>query len=99
LTNGLGEKMLNNLKASKDAHEFLKMSYCFANHLGLTEGGCKLPIQRLKSQGFDSGIALFGETLFTLVSSDQIEEAKECLQSFSGNLLICNIDNVGARML
>ena len=99
LTNGLGEKMLNNLKASKDAHEFLKMSYCFANHLGLTEGGCKLPIQRLKSQGFDSGIALFGETLFTLVSSDQIEEAKECLQSFRGNLLICNIDNVGARML
>ena len=99
LTNGLGEKMLNNLKASKDAHEFLKMSYCFANHLGLTEGGCKLPIQRLKSQGFDSGIALFGETLFTLVSSDQIEEAKECLQNFSGNLLICNIDNVGARML
>ncbi len=99
LTNGLGEKMLNNLKASKDAHEFLKMSYCFANHLGLTEGRCKLPIQKLKSQGFDSGIALFGETLFTLVSSDQIEEAKECLQNFRGNLLICNIDNVGARML
>jgi pantoate kinase len=99
LTNGLGEKMLNNLKASKDAHEFLKMSYCFANHLGLTEGECKLPIQRLKSQGFDSGIALFGETLFTLVSSDQIEEVKGCLQSFRGNLLICNIDNVGARML
>jgi pantoate kinase len=99
LTNGLGEKMLKNLKGSKDAHNFLKMSYCFANHLGLTEGRCKLPIQRLKSQGFDSGIALFGETLFTLVPSDQIEEAKECLESFRGNLLICNIDNVGARML
>jgi pantoate kinase len=99
LTNGLGGKMLKNLKASKDARNFLKLSYCFANHLGLTEGRCKLPIQRLRSLGFDSGIALFGETLFTLVSGDQIEEAKVCLESFNGNLIICNIDNEGARML
>jgi pantoate kinase len=99
LTNGLGEKMLKNLEASKDARNFLKLSYCFANHLGLTEGRCKLPMQKLKSRGFDSGIALFGETLFTLVPSDQIEEAKGCLESFNGNLMICNIDNEGARML
>jgi pantoate kinase len=99
LTNGLGEKMLKNLKASKDTCNFLKLSYCFANHLGLTEGKCKLPIQMLRARGFDSGIALFGETLFTLVSSDQIEEAKGCLESFNGNLIICNIDNEGARML
>ena len=99
LTNGLGEKMLKNLKASRDACNFLKLSYCFANHLGLTEGKCKLPIQKLRARGFDSGIALFGETLFTLVSSDQIEEAKGCLESFNGNLIICNIDNEGARML
>jgi hypothetical protein len=58
-----------------------------------------MPIQRLKSRGIDPGVALFGETLFTLVSSDQIEEAKECLKSFEGNLIICDIDNVGARML
>jgi pantoate kinase len=99
LTNGLGEKMLKNLKASKDTCNFLKLSYCFANHLGLTEGKCKLPIQMLRARGFDSGIALFGETLFTLVSNDQIEEAKGCLESFNGNLIICNIDNEGARML
>jgi pantoate kinase len=99
LTNGLGEKMLKNLEALKDAHNFLKTSYCFANHLGLTEGRCKLPIQSLKSRGFDPGVALFGETLFTLVSSDQIEEAKECLKAFEGNLIVCDIDNVGARML
>jgi pantoate kinase len=99
LANGLGKKMLKNLKASKDAHNFLKMSYCFANYLGLTEGKCKMPIQRLKSRGIDPGVALFGETLFTLVPSDQIEEAKECLKNFEGNLIICDIDNVGARML
>jgi pantoate kinase len=56
-------------------------------------------MQKLKSRGFDSGIALFGETLFTLVPSNQIEEAKGCLESFNGNLMICNIDNEGARML
>jgi pantoate kinase len=75
------------------------MSYCFANHLGLTEGKCKLPIQSLESRGFDLGIALFGETLFTLVSCDQIQEVKECLKSFEGNLIVCDIDDIGARML
>ena len=66
-------------------------------NLGLTEGKCKLPIQSLKSRGFRCGVALFGETLFTMVQSDHVEEAKECLKSFKGTLIVCNIDNAGAR--
>jgi hypothetical protein len=42
-------------------------------------------------------VALFGETLFTIVQSDHVEEAKECLKGFKGSLIVCNIDNAGAR--
>ena len=97
--NRLGEKMLKKLMVSRDVNDFLKMSYEFAYHLGLTEGRCKLPIQSLKSQGFECGIALFGETLFTIVSNHQIEEAEECLQNFQGSLIVCDIDDAGARIL
>jgi pantoate kinase len=97
LADGLGEKMLKRLRASREIDDFLEMSYCFAHHLGLTEGRCKLPIQRLRSQGFECGVALFGETLFTIVQSDRVNEAKECLKGFKGGLIVCNIDNTGAR--
>ncbi|HET7284184.1 MAG TPA: hypothetical protein VFI70_05810, partial [Nitrososphaeraceae archaeon] len=85
------------LRASREIDDFLEMSYYFAHHLRLTEGRCKLPIQRLRSQGFECGVALFGETLFTIVQSDRVNEAKECLKGFKGGLIVCNIDNTGAR--
>ena len=98
LADGVGENMLKRLRVSRDIDDFLEMSYCFAHHLGLTEGRCKLPIQSLRSRGFGCGVALFGETLFTIVQSDHVEEAKECLKGFKGSLIVCNIDNAGARM-
>lgn len=97
LADGVGENMLKRLRVSRDIDDFLEMSYCFAHHLGLTEGRCKLPIQSLRSRGFSCGVALFGETLFTIVQSDHVEEAKECLKGFKGSLIVCNIDNTGAR--
>ena len=97
LADGVGENMLKRLRVSRDIDDFLEMSYCFAHHLGLTEGRCKLPIQSLRSRGFGCGVALFGETLFTIVRSEHVEEAKECLKSFKGSSIVCNIDNAGAR--
>src|SRR5919205_2076531 len=87
LADGVGESMLKRLRVSRDIDDFLEMSYCFAHHLGLTEGRCKLPIQSLRSRGFSCGVALFGETLFTIVQSDHVEEAKECLKGFKGSLI------------
>jgi pantoate kinase len=52
LADGVGESMLKRLRVSRDIDDFLEMSYCFAHHLGLTEGRCKLPIQSLRSRGF-----------------------------------------------
>ena len=99
LANPLGEKMLKRLSVSKDIDEFLRMSYQFAHCLGLTESKCKEPLEKLKSHGIQAGVALFGETIFTIAHSDRVNYVKQYLKDFKGALLVCNIDNVGARAL
>ncbi|HYA85116.1 MAG TPA: GHMP kinase [Candidatus Bathyarchaeia archaeon] len=79
--------------------DFVTMSYEFVSKMGLTEGRCKEPIKALRAHGFDSSVALFGDTIFTIVPEDQVLEAAGCLGSLDGKLFTCGIDNTGARVL
>jgi pantoate kinase len=97
--NGLGGIMLSELSASKSLDDFLKMSHGFAEMLSLTEGRCKGPIAALKTRGIKSSVALFGQTVFTVVSQARAAEAADALRQFGGTLIVCNIDMAGARML
>ena len=97
--NGLGGYMLTKLSASRNIDEFLKMSHKFAEMLGLTEGRCKGPIAALKTRGIESSVALFGQTVFTVVSQEMAAEAAGALREFGGMLFVCNIDMTGARVL
>ena len=90
---------LNNLKAAVDLRDFVNMAYEFVSNMGLTKGRCKEPISSLKSHGFASSVALFGDTIFTIVPEDRVREAELCLVGFSGQLFTCSVDNVGARVL
>jgi hypothetical protein len=67
--------------------------------MGLTKGRCKEPIEALRAHGFDSSVALFGDTIFTIIPEDQVSEAEKCLGALNGKLLTCGIDNTGARVL
>jgi pantoate kinase len=67
--------------------------------LNLTEGKCRGPIAALKTRGIESSVALFGQTVFTVVSEERAAEAAGVLREFGHTLIVCNIDNVGARML
>ena len=97
--NGLGSIMLSKLSASRSFDDFLKMSHGFAEMLNLTEGKCRGPIVALKTRGIESSVALFGQTVFTVVSEERAAEAAGVLREFGHTLIVCNIDNVGARML
>jgi pantoate kinase len=97
--NGIGGIMLSKLSASRSLDDFLKMSHGFAEMLNLTEGRCKGPIAALKRKGIKSSVALFGQTVFTLVPEETASEAADALREFGGTLIICNIDTAGARML
>jgi pantoate kinase len=97
--NGLGGVMLSKLSGSRSVDGFLRMSREFAETLGLTGGRCKEPIAALKGSGIESSVALFGQTVFTLVPQARTKEARDALKGFGGTLLICNVDNNGARVL
>lgn len=97
--NGLGGIMLSKLSASRSLDDFLKMSHGFAEMLSLTKGRCKRPIAALKTRGIESSVALFGQTVFTVVSEERVAEAAGALREFGGTLIVCNIDMTGARVL
>ncbi len=96
---GLGGRMLGKLSESRSVDDFMKMSYEFADMLGLTDGKTRSPVRALRAKGFEASVALFGETVFTLVPKDRANEAAEVLSGFGGTLLVCNIDDRGARLL
>jgi pantoate kinase len=97
--NGLGGIMLSKLSASRSLDDFLKMSHRFAEMLSLTEGRCKRPVAALKRRGIKSSVALFGQTVFTVVLEERAAEAADALREFGGTLIVCNIDMTGARVL
>jgi pantoate kinase len=96
---GLGGKMIGRISASRNIEEFINMSHRFAEALGLTQGRCKGPIAALKAIGIESSVALFGQTIFSIVSHERAAEAADALRGFGGTLIVCNIDSIGARVL
>ena len=97
--NGLGGKMLEKLAMTRNVEDFLKMSRDFAETIGLTKGICKGPIDALRAKGFDASVALFGETVFTLVPRARSKEARDALKGFGGTVFACRINSGGARVL
>ncbi|MGI0036736.1 MAG: pantoate kinase [Nitrososphaera sp.] len=97
--NGLGGKMLEKLSVTRNVEDFLRMSREFAETIGLTKGICKAPIDALRAKGFDSSVAMFGETVFTLVPRTRAKEARDALRGFGGTVFTCGINSGGARVL
>lgn len=95
-SNHLGNQMTEQLLLSRDIGDFLRLSKKFADVLGLTKGVCAKPIKKLESIGILSSVALFGETIFTLVPKEEVRKIPSILKGFPGALFICDIDNRGA---
>jgi len=92
-------ELLNRLKSMDDIEGFLDASLGLATTLGLTNGICKGPIRALKAEGIKCGIALFGETVFTIIRREKAKAVRSCLSKFEGTIIEASIDSMGARML
>jgi pantoate kinase len=92
-------EQLNRLKSMDDIEGFLDASLGLATTLGLTDGICKGPIRALKAEGIKCSIALFGETVFTIIRREKAKEVRSCLSKFEGTIIEASIDSMGARML
>ncbi len=98
LLNLSGKTMMNELIKNPTIDTFLNLSHDFAKKCGLLDGYCRDPMLSLESIGIKSSVALFGHALFTIVKKEKLHKVIQILNQFDGKLLVCNIDNLGARV-
>ena len=96
--NGLGGKMVEKLIESQDMDQFQDMSIEFAQYIHVITPKMKKVIKDLHNNGIKCGIALFGETIFSLVPKDKKQKALEILKKYDGLVISSKIDNSGARL-
>jgi pantoate kinase len=95
----LGRRMVNVLHQDPKVESFLEMSYQFAHEYHLDKGKCQNPLNLLQAEGIKASVALFGHTLFTLTERDNVPRIVKLLEQFEGQLLVCGVDNLGARLV
>jgi pantoate kinase len=98
--NGLGGKMVNRLLESKNYEHFQDMSLEFAKYVGIMTPRMQKLVDDLSKNNIKCGIALFGETVFSMISKDDEDKVLEILQKYPDGIIIkSELDNNGARVL
>ena len=98
--NGLGGKMVNRLLESKNYEHFQDMSLEFAKYVQVMTLRMEKLIQELSSNGIKCGIALFGETVFTMIPKEKEKQVLQILEKYSEGIIIkSKLDDHGARVL
>ena len=96
--NGFGTKMLAKLSKTRSVDDFMSMSLQFARSLDIITNKCKCVVDDLLANSYICSTAMFGETIFAIVKNDDVENMRKILNKYNGNLLVCDIDNGGARI-
>jgi pantoate kinase len=97
--NGLGGKMVTKLERSKNIIEFQDMSLEFAKYVNVITPKMARVIKDLNQNKINCGVALFGETVFSLVPKDKEQKVIEILKKYDNGIIITSkIDSVGARI-
>jgi pantoate kinase len=97
--NGLGGKMVTKLEQSKNIIEFQDMSLEFAKYVNVITPKMKQVISDLNKNKINCGVALFGETVFSLVPKDKVDKVVNILKKYDDGIVITSkIDNAGARI-
>ena len=96
--NGLGGKMVDKLLKSRDYQDFLDMSLEFAKYVNVITPKMDAVIKDLQCNGFKCGIAMFGETVFTLVPKSKEDQVMQILKKYDSIVIKSEIDKSGARI-
>jgi len=98
--NGLGGKMVNRLLESKNYEHFQDMSLEFAKYVDVMTPRMQKLVDDFAKNNIKCGIALFGETVFSMISKDDEDKVLEILQKYPEGIIIkSELDNNGARIL
>ena len=98
--NGLGGKMVNKLLESKNYEHFQEMSLEFAKYVNVMTPRMNKVVDELSQNNIKCGIALFGETIFSMIPKENENKVLKILEKFSDGIIIkSELDNTGARVL
>ena len=98
--NGLGGKMVNKLLESKNYEHFQEMSLEFAKYVDVMTPRMQKVVNELSKNNIKCGIALFGETIFSMTPKENENKVLKILEKYSDGIIIkSELDNAGARVL
>ena len=98
--NGLGGKMVNQLLESKNYRHFQDMSLEFAKYVDVMTPRMQKLVDELSDNDIKCGVALFGETIFSMIPKKDEEKVLKILQKYSEGIIIkSELDDIGARLL
>ncbi|MDH3610213.1 MAG: GHMP kinase [Nitrosopumilus sp.] len=98
--NGLGGKMVNKLLESKDYNNFQDMSLEFAKYVDVMTPRMEKLIEELTLNGIKCGVALFGETVFSMVPKEHESKVLKIFKKYpEGKIITSQLDVQGARVL
>ena len=98
--NGLGGKMVNQLIESKNYEHFQDMSLEFAKYVDVMTPRMQKIVEELSSNNIKCGIALFGETIFSMVPEKEKSKVLKDIEKYSDGIIIeSELDDRGARVL
>lgn len=92
--------MVNRLLKSKDYQHFQDMSLEFAKYVNVMTPRMQKIVNELTQNKIKCGIALFGETIFSMIPKEDENKVLEILEKYSDGVIInSELDNIGARVL
>ncbi len=98
--NGLGGEMVSKLLESRDYGHFQDMSLEFARYVDVMTPRMQGLVEELSRNNIKCGIALFGETVFSMVPRTKESKVLEILQRYPDGIIIrSELDDDGARVL
>ena len=98
--NGLGGKMVDKLLESKNYEHFQDMSLEFAKYVDVMTPRMEKLVRDLSENNIKCGIALFGETVFSMIPKENEDSILKILQKYDDGIIIkSELDNIGARVL
>lgn len=99
--NELGGRLVDQLIEEPNVTNFLKFSRQFTEHVGLITEKIRRVLEATDTGNFACSMPMFGESVFTLIEKESLENILKIFQRYSSNdaIIVSEIDHEGARLL
>ncbi|MCW3976449.1 MAG: hypothetical protein NWE77_00790, partial [Candidatus Bathyarchaeota archaeon] len=100
--NELGGDLVDELARHPSISNLMEFSRKFAEHVGLVSKRLRKVLREADGAGLRCSMAMLGETVFSIVKRDQVEEIHEIFSKHAPserNVSIADVDFEGARLL